>query len=332
MSKPIELVIADLLRETGSWDSIDAHINITQTLFIAIGDNPPKTSVGEEHYIETFRGQKFYRTTENQSGTEVVGLLGYSDGVRCASVEFKRPPEQDQQHSITVTKTFMNEQLTGYVMRPDPLRWHFVGLIPLHEAIVKASQIGTDRVAGRGCDVFLFSAVPGQRGTQDLVYHLDRATSLPLKVEAFANQDRLKSAEPSWIWEAASLDEVQGFHVALSSRYTSFVLTEAASPTKQLTNEYKIDALKFNKSYDASTFWPLYDKGVSINDLIARKHYYNTPDKKAPPDVTAKTATAAGVPIVATEPPDYTPWIAGGGLMVGAILLLLGAGLWMRNR
>ena len=272
MSKPIESIIADLVRETASWDSIDAHFKITQTLFIQIGSTPPKTSVSEEHFIETFRGQKFYKQSEKRSGKEVVGWLGYSDGVRCANVELRRPPQQDKQLSVVITKTFMNEQLTGYVMRPNPLRWHYVGLIPLHDAIAKAAPIGTDRVAGRVCNVFLFSAVPGRQRTQCLVYHLDDATSVPLKVEAFADRDRLKEGVPSWVWEASSFDEVQGFHVALNSHYTGFVIKDKTSPIKQLTDDYKIDVLNYNQSYDAAVFWPAYDEGVSIVDLIERKH------------------------------------------------------------
>ena len=257
--------------------------------------------------------------------------LGYSDGTRCAYVEFKRAPLRDKQQSITITKTFMDEQISGYVMRPEPIRFHYVGLIPLHEAITKAKNIGSDRVAGRECDIFLFSDVPGNPSRQDLVYHLDASTSLPLKVEAFANRERRESANPSWVWEAGTLDLVQGFHVSLNSRYTSYFVKDGAASTKQLVNEYKIDSLTFNKAHAASTFWPSYDKGVSINDLIARTSYYNTPNKKAPVEL-ASSVSATAQPIVADQPRDVTGWIAGGGVTIGGMLLIVGAFLWMRNR
>jgi hypothetical protein len=331
MSKHIDLIAADLLRETASWDSIDVGVTVTQTVFLQIGKNPPQTSVSKERFIETFAGQRYYKRIVPRSHGEEVAWLGYRDGTRCAYVEFKKWPHQGEQHSITITKTFMDEQVTGYVMRPEPLRFNYVGLVPLHEAILKAPRSGSDRVAGRECDVFLLSGVPGRSGHQELVYHLDAATSIPLKVEAFANQDRFKSATPSWVWEATTVDDVQGFHIALNSRYTGFVASEEASSVKSLSEEYKIDEATFNSKHEASSFWPAYDKGTRINDLIAHKNYFNTLDKKAPP-AEAGQLSRTEHPIVADEPGDLTPWISGAGFSLGATLLVAGTILWMRRR
>src|SRR5579875_3836707 len=246
MSKSIDEIVADLLRETSSWESIRVRLTVTQTLHLQIGKTPPGSSERSEYFIETAKGQKVYRASMDKAAGETVLWLGYCDGARCASVEYEQAPRQDRQHAITITKTFMDEQMTGYTMRPEPLRFHYVGLVPLHEAVQKAARIGSGTIIGRQCTVMLFAGVPGSSGTQDLVYHLDASTSIPLKVEAFANQDRLKASRPSWVWEATSFDEVQGFHVALNSRYTGFIVDGQGNSVKQLTNEYKITSLEFN--------------------------------------------------------------------------------------
>ena len=332
MGKSIEAVVLDLVRETASWESIDAHIVVDQHLLVPVGKSQPGRSHGSEHFVETMDGQKYYIKSNEVPGHEHVVLLGYSDGKRCASVTTRNASGQRGQKSITLTKTFMDEQLTGYVMRPEPLRFWYVGLIPLREAVLKAERIGVGHVAGRACDIFLFSAVPGQNGSQDLVYHLDEATSMPLKAEAFANQARLKAGKPSWVWEAITLDEVQGYHVPLNSRYTGFVIREDAGSTAQLTERYTIEAIMFNEPHQASAFWPEFEKGVFVNDLIAKKYYYNTPDKKVPRDEGTRAVSAAVDPIAAAEPTDLTPWIAGAGVVLGASFLLTGIYMWIKGR
>jgi hypothetical protein len=331
MAKSIEAVAADLVRETASWDSIDIRVTTEQHLLIPIGKNEPKTSHADEQFIETFVGQKYYKKTDGEPGHQHIVFLGYSESKQSASVIFKGSSHDGLQNSITLTKTFMDEQLTGHVMRPEPLRFLYVGLIPLREAVLKAERIGSDRVADRACELFLFKAVPGGSVTQDLLYHLDGATSMPLKVEAFANQSRFQAAKPSWIWEAMTLDNVQGYHISVKSRYTGFIVSEDAASTAQLVNDYSVESIRFNDKYPASTFWPKMDKGVFINDLIVGKSYYNTPDKKAPHEVGIDAVSASADPIVAGEPSDATPWASAAGVALGASLLLLGAYLWLKR-
>jgi hypothetical protein len=330
VGKSIDAVTLDLARETASWDSIDVIVATDQRLLVAIGKNPPRVSHGSEHFIETADGQKYYIKSDGEPEHPRSVLLGYSDGKRCASVVFKDPPHQDEHRSITLTSTFMDEQLTGYVMRPEPLRFWYVGVIPLREAVLKAERIGSSRVAGRSCDGFLFSAVPGGNTSQDLVYQLDDATSMPLKVEAFSNQSRYKAGKPSWSWEAITLDVVQGYHVSLNSRYTGFIVKDDVASTTQLTEDYKVESITFNEKHPASAFWPTLQNGVFVNDLIAKKYYYNTPDKKAPVDTVAKTASPVVDPIGAAQPSDSTPWISG-GVMLGVLLLVSAACMWIRR-
>jgi hypothetical protein len=202
-------------------------------------------------------------------------------------------------------------------MSPEPIRFHYVGLIPLYEAIPGAERTGRSRVADRDCNVFLFRAVPGARSSQDLVYHLDDQTSVPLKVAAFANEARRRADKPSWTWEALTLDEVQGFHVPLKSKYRSFIVSDESPSREKRITDYTIDSVRFNQSFPASTFWPTPEEGVFINDLIEKTSYYNTPDKEAPKSEAAKAKATAFV-----ERPAASPVPASGASYVGAGVVL----------
>jgi hypothetical protein len=318
MEKTIDTIAVQIARETHAADSIEISITLRQELLVVIGSKPPRTKVIRENFIATARGQKFYRRSIESGGSEQTIWAGYSDGNRCASVEYSRPPHEKEQKTITITKTFMDEQLTGYTTRPEPIRFHYVGLIPLYEAITTAERAGRSLTAGRASNVFIFRAVPGTKSTQDLVYHLDDQTSVPIKVEAFANESRRVADKPSWVWEALTLDEVQGFHVPLRSRYKSFIVRDTSASQEKMIEDYTINTVQFNENHPASKFWPVQDNGVFINDLIAKKFYYNTPDKKAPPSEPIATV---GQLLVAEQPTDMTPYFSGAGVALATVAL-----------
>jgi hypothetical protein len=207
----------------------------------------------------------------------------------------------------------MREESGGYVMRPEPIRFHYVGLTPLYEAIPGAERIGRSRVADRDCNVFLFRAVPGARSSQDLVYHLDDQTSVPLKVEAFANEARRRADKPSWAWEALTLDEVQGFHVPFKSKRRGYIVSDESPSREKSITDYAIDSVRFNQSFPTSTFWPTPEEGVVINDLIEKTLYDDTPGKEAPTSEAPKAKATAVV-----ERPAASPAPTSGASYVGA--------------
>ena len=338
MPKTLDAIIQDLTRESMSWDSIQCEISIRQDLLITIGSTSPRSGTKREEFMALATGPKKYGLYHTSETPPKCVLLGYSDGTRCVSVEYRRPPDEARQRSITITKTFLHEQASGYVNYPEPLRFQFVGLVPLREAIQRAEQAGPSRVAGRDCSRFYFSGVPGGSGTQDLLYHLDDLTSVPLKVEAYANRDRWAAAKPSTVWEAKRLDEVQTFHVATDSHYAAYINKPDVQPVLQLTEDYHIDSIRYNEPIPASAFWPVYDPGVYINDLIAGKEYYNTPDKKAPKQAVAKEETtststpAPAPPIVAEKSTDWTAFLSGAGVALGVAVLVAGLVLKLRGR
>ena len=122
------------------------------------------------------------------------------------------------------------------------------------------------------------------------------------------------------MWRAEALDGIQGFHVSLDSRDVADRY-EGPSANERLINHYTIDEIKFNHDVSKVAFWPTYDKGVYIVDLITKKDDYNTPDKKASQDVVAaKTAVpppaclassrpSSGDPLRGYRSPD-SPWVS----------------------
>ncbi len=138
------------------------------------------------------------------------------------------------------------------------------------------------------------------------------------------------------MWRAEALDGIQGFHVSLDSRDVADRY-EGPSANERLINHYTIDEIKFNHDVSKVAFWPTYDKGVYIVDLITKKNYYNTPDKKAPQEViAAKTAvpqsTPGLTPVVASELGGSSPWPPMAGLILGSVLLAAGVVLWIKRR
>jgi hypothetical protein len=329
MPDPIDAVLAKVIRETSGWEAIEVHVDIEQTLHIKIGAHVPQTGMASETYIETSKGRRFYQRLNCASPDDCAPSLGYCDGSRSGQVETQPPPNQTKQKTISITKTFMYEQQNGFNHRPTPLRGQYVGLIPLHEALPKALPMGDATVMQRSCQLFHFKAVPTPKGTCELVYSLDTATAVPLRIAFYANTEKLKAAKPQWTWEATELKEIQGFHVPTRSKYSSYAVSEKES-TVSLSEVYTMDSVVFNKKYSEATFWPKYDQGVYINDLTINKAYFNTPDKKAPKSV--ESATAVQEPIVAGDPN------AGGslplfiGLSVGVVFVVVGLVMWFKRQ
>jgi hypothetical protein len=327
MNDTLDAMIANLLRETSGWESIEVQVEISQTLHVAIGRNLPVTGTKIEHLIETAAGQRFFKMKGCAPEEACAFMAGYRDGKRCAYVESKRPPHESEQKSITITKSFMNEQLTGFRHGPSAVALrNFVGLIPIHQALPKAIRMGQSRVMERPCEIFRFPRVPTSQGTCELVYHLDSVTSIPLKVEIFADDSMITAQTPSSIWEATSFDTIQGFHVALNSKYDSFIQRDDRH-THQLTEVQKVKTIAFNQKYDSSTFWPTYQPSVYINDLIQRNHYFNTPNKKAPESIT----TTPDAQAIIGGPQDTIFSATYLGLGVGITCLCIGMILWIQG-
>jgi len=311
MDKPIDAVVADLTRETASWTTIGVKVSLKQVRHVAVGAAKPGTTTGNrEEYSATSRGLRKYAQFSPIEGREMCVLLGYADGDRCASVRFQPPPNETRQRSITIAKSFLREASTGTAELPASLPF-YVGLAPIRTAITRAEPIGPSRVLDRDCVRYSFANVPGDGATQDLVYHLDAATSYPLKVEAFANRDRFRADQPTTVWEVLKLDEVQGRHVATDSKFTTWIETEGGRRVPILTNFDHVDSIRFDDPTPADHFWPRYDPGVLIHDRIAGKSS----------KVGADGKTTALIPSTTATP---TTALFAAGLIIGLVLLVVG--------
>ena len=319
--KPLDAVIADLTRETASWQTLTARIFLEQTLYAPIGPSPAGTvTQGRETYVASHTGERRYGQYSLVDDVEACVLLACDDLKSSALVRYLPPPHQLRQKSITISKDFLNESQTGFAAIPTPLPF-YVGLQPIRTAISSASVIGPSQVAGHECTRYLFAKVPGNGSTQDLVYHLDTSTSYPLKVESFADSAQVAAETPFSVWEADRLDEVRQWHVATDSRFTTFAPTSAGGIIPQLVNKYHFDSIRFNTAVPASAFWPRYDPGVLINNTITGQMSYNTFDGKAPQAATAADPNAL----------PWTSWAVTGGITVGLALLVVGLARWIKG-
>ncbi len=312
--KPLAAVIADLTHETAGWGSIGARFALEQIVYAAVGPTPAGTIThGREDYMATRHGERKYAQYTEVEGRDVCVLFGYDVTTRCASVRYAKPPFETRQTSITISKAFLDEAVTGSNAIPAPLPY-YVGLVPIHQAITTAERLGPSQVAGRDCFRFYFSKVGNPAATEDRVYHLDALTSFPLKVETFLDRAHFDAASPFSVWEAEAIGEAQGFHFAVDSRFTTFAPGAQGKLIPQLINKYHAASIQFNNAIPGSAFWPRADAGVFYDDTITGKSGYNTIDGKAP------TATAAAPPAILPWP----PWITTGGITLGLALLVVG--------
>jgi hypothetical protein len=204
--------------------------------------------------------------------------------------------------------------------RPVPLRYFYVGKVPLYEALTQARPLGPTQVLDRPCHRFLFEKVRWAMADQDLVYALDDDTGIPLSVTSYpVGQGQAPDAKSQWSWEARSLDTADGYPYVKNS--------VSIMPHDPTPRPITVDRIVFNQTYPATQFQIKPDPGVLIIDEIRGK------DSVAPgtPRPVSST-TAAAQPIVVAQPRSWTEQATPIFLGLGAVLLLSGAVLAWRRR
>lgn len=281
----------------------------------------------DDHYIETAAGQRFQETLCEKSGNPASRSAEFFDGERGASLTYNRQDFESQQQVI-LHRHFGLEDRLAQVDKPRPLFFHWVGREPLHEALTNAQPQGESQVLGRACDVFLFSNV-GLTGQQDHIYHLDKSTSVPLKVEFYRNPGDREANRPLILWTAKSLDTVQGYPIVRESVQLNYT---GEDDTLSMTREYRVESVAFNKEFPKSTFWPEFQPGAVVFDTIANKSVYQVPGAEG---ATPSTPHAHAEPVsnaVRAEPP--TPWstyAASTSIALGLAILVTSLALWWRR-
>ena len=275
----------------------------------------------DQTYIETAAGQRFFDQQMSLDGKPFSRHSDYCDVKRSGRLGFDRA-ELDRQESLTIKRFFGNEERSGKINRPPPLDLLTVGRRPLGQALVESGiPLGESTVIGRPCDLFLFERVP-LAVPQDHVYSLDHATGIPLQVAAYLDHPARAREEPVWTWTASSLDEVAGHHIPLRSR--SVVPVRGPEPGITRTYDYTVSSVVYNQPYAASTFWPVYQPGLGIDDTITKKTSV-APGKRPEPRVGVQE------PIRATPPPDNTRVGSFAFLGLGVALVALGLFAYWRR-
>lgn len=317
MPKPIDAVVADLTRET-SWSSLSVDVALEQVRLAEVGDAKPGTTTGNrEEYRATAAGRRRYAQFARVEGREVCTLLGYSDGERCASVLFRPVPDEGRQRAVTISRSFLREEKTGTAEVPAMLPY-FVGLEPLRGAIRRAEAVGPSRVLDRACERYYFAGVRAGDAAQEMVFHLDAATSCPLKVESFVDRAGFAAGRPFAAWEAVKLDEIQGHHVAVDSRLSTFGAGRGGRWGPVVVDSYHVTTLRFDAEPPAAEFWPRFEPGIAVYDRIAGRVYKAGADGQP---VAAPPAAAPGGPST----------LAGATTLALALMLLI-VGIARRRR
>ncbi|GIW85815.1 MAG: hypothetical protein KatS3mg108_0139 [Isosphaeraceae bacterium] len=275
------------------------------------------------HYIETAGGQRFQEVRARLSdGRDKLGGQDYCDGARCAEVMFHEG-DPTRQRSITISSSFAGENSGLETQRPLPLRFLYVGLKPLPQALREgAEHVGQETLLDRPCDVFLFRDVPSTAGKVILRYSLDSATGVPLAIQWFKDQGALQAGTPYRSWQAVRFETREGLPMVVEGKQVTY-RDGSTVPFDQ--SESKVVNLRLNQDYPASTFWPEPQSGVTVRDTFTGK--IETIAGREPPGATTSTAT----PIRADGVPAWDPAQAV-MLGLGLALVAVAGALWWRNR
>lgn len=318
--------------EGTTFDAIRVEVVERQAGRQAPGVAPTSPFVTESTYAQGPRGARYFDSIvrhDAESGPaerQVRRTTYYSDGRRSAEVSYG-PGQLEQQAQVYVGRDFGREARVGFAQAPPPLRYYYVGLTPLPEALPDAVPLGTGTVLGRPCTTVRFDGVGRSSRPQALVYHVDTEAGIPLKVTAYENPEFLARDLPNWRWEATRVASIQGRLFPMASTYTSYVVLDRDQPGRESAHrdvEVQIDVARatFDRAVPRQAFWPAYQPGVFVLDTVAKRSY------RVPGGAAPETRSGTGEPIRVNPPAGG--WLVGTGIGLSLGVLLLAA--WLRGR
>jgi hypothetical protein len=275
-------------------------------------------------YIETATGSRAYTeilTLDQTTSPELTGtskLIGrYTDGKRSAKLD--APDVNNPTKGQLIIRRAFGSEANGTIDAPMPLSLFYIGLTPLHKAIVKAEHLETNRHLDRDCDLFLFRDVPFGPNRFDYVYWLDHETSIPLKVCNYRSQAMREAGFPLMTWAAESVEKIGGRWFPVKSN-VHYEHGEEPTPRQSLgSGRLDVKLLAFDKTYDKAEFWPKIGEETIVFD--------ETTDRiKAPPKPAATKTQAKTVadPIRADGVDSAWGWVAGPSILFGILALIVG--------
>jgi|GEM_PF-5680525 len=320
MQNPAELAAKKLAVEMGFWKSFELrYTEDFENKDPHREPTAPRTFLCSYRYIETVAGQRLSDERLVNDLGETLASTYYADGSKCAyryRVDKNGVAGQEQ---VTIKRSFATEDL-GITHRPEPIRFLYAALTPLYEALPRAKHLGDGRRLERDCDRFLLTSFRGKGDPASMVYWLDRETGITLRFEHYEDEKARAEGRPYYVWNAESLDEVGGRHLALKSELLH--LDPKGPDPQRVLMQYKIatQEVAFDRDYPKSTFWPTITQNTKIIDMINNK--IHSPQQM-------QTSMPAK-PIRAVDTPGWSPSLSTASLLLGAAAL--GAGLLLRLR
>lgn len=243
---------AILSKGSCSWASIEMRV---ETNYPRSKPRSNNFSWMKVSYIERATGERYYEHISRSTDGKMSRSEDYSDGKKFTSISYDGPDNRVQKQ-VTYPSSFGREADIGVRHCPYPLRIFRVGHEPLAEMLPKGKGLGPSTVLDRPCLRFEFGGFEKGIGrSRVVVYHLDRETGVPLKIERIFADDR------KIVWEALSLDKVQGRHFLLHSRLLNF--------DGEVQHEYNVIELKYDAKHDEKMFVPIISPRARVIGALA---------------------------------------------------------------
>jgi hypothetical protein len=170
----------------------------------------------------------------------------------------------------------------------------------------------------------------GPAGPRELVYCLDKVTSVPLGFEWYRNTADRAGGQPVVVWTAETIDEVQGYPVVRLSMREDYTGEGAAH---SMSRRYEVESIAFNKEFPESCFSPEIQPEAVVFDTITNQPIYPTGEARHVSKDATPTPLAMHEPgIRATLPRPWAGYAAPASIGLGLLLLTTSLLLLWRRR
>ncbi len=332
MDAPKGSILDRFVKEIDGRRSIELRATLEHRSDVAGQLNGAVAATGRrvEHYIETSFGQRFWEEVVDPHEVGAKLIRYYCDGARCAD-ESRSGPEVGQQAMVRVKRTFISEGQSPGSGRPTPLRSLYLVDRPLARSLSGAKPIGEAKHIGRPCELFLFADVDWGGVKHDIVIWFDRETAIPVREVFYEDTASRLADQPERVWEAESVEIVEGHPFPLNSTETLFAKSfQRSAPlafakfdpgTPIIVQKWQVDEIHFNRDYPAATFWPVVEPQAAVLDEIAKK--YERPKSEKAVVSQSSTNAATQLPSAAAPPTGWMGWISWGSIGLGLALVLI---------
>lgn len=273
------------------------------------------------NYTETAAGERRLTVIQTLADGTVNRKEHYFDGRKSATVQNDKD-QPEKQKDAKIGSTFGTEASIPGSDRPMPLKYQYVGRIPLYEALEKAQDLGEAEIDAKPCDKFMFNDVLFGQVRQNLLYFLRRDGALPVRIESYDGADPA-TARRLWIWESQKVDVVQGHPFVVKSVLTQF----NRDGNVQMTTHSEVKHVAFNDKVGMETLRPIIAPEVKVSDTFAGKIVVpalNEAGAASESPGVVGSVEVANQPVGGHQVAMYSFW--------GLVVSLLAAGLALKSR